>query len=114
MNEEYGANPSAVTNEVIIKRSVEKHFRRKTDEYKAKQSIKMMKGILYHDQKQRCFYCKKFYTHPARFTVDHKIPRALGGTNDISNLCLACVECNNLKGSMTESEFLSSKAVVVL
>jgi 5-methylcytosine-specific restriction endonuclease McrA len=26
--------------------------------------------------------------------VDHVVPRANGGTNDIENLAAACVECN--------------------
>ncbi len=32
------------------------------------------------------------------FTVDHIIPLALNGTDDINNLCLACFHCNRKKG----------------
>lgn len=31
-------------------------------------------------------------------SVEHIIPRAHGGTDDIENLALACVACNNEKG----------------
>jgi hypothetical protein len=32
-----------------------------------------------------------------RFTVDHVIPRALGGTDTLDNLALACFHCNRRK-----------------
>jgi 5-methylcytosine-specific restriction endonuclease McrA len=32
-------------------------------------------------------------------TVDHVIPRSKGGTDDLSNLVLACNECNRTKGA---------------
>jgi len=32
-------------------------------------------------------------------TVDHIIPTMLGGSDDASNLCLACWECNAIKQS---------------
>lgn len=31
------------------------------------------------------------------FTVDHIIPQALGGSDDLDNLCLACWDCNRIK-----------------
>lgn len=34
-------------------------------------------------------------------TIDHKNPRSRGGSNNISNLCLACRYCNNAKGDLT-------------
>ena len=33
--------------------------------------------------------------------VDHIIPKALGGTDDPSNLCAACYRCNEYKGAKT-------------
>lgn len=35
-------------------------------------------------------------------TIDHKVAKSLGGTDDISNLQLMCLPCNNEK-SKTES-----------
>ena len=37
--------------------------------------------------------------------VDHKTPIARGGTNELSNLCLASHHMNTAKGRMTEDEF---------
>jgi len=36
-----------------------------------------------------------------RFTVDHVIPLALGGTNKPDNLALACFHCNRRKADRT-------------
>ncbi len=36
-----------------------------------------------------------------RFTVDHVIPLALGGTNKSDNLALACFHCNRRKADRT-------------
>lgn len=44
-----------------------------------------------------CVYCKKTLTDEDR-TLEHKRPRALGGTNHISNLALACFRCNTYLG----------------
>lgn len=46
----------------------------------------------------RCSYCRsREEIVGAAFTVDHIIPQALGGRDDIDNLCLACWDCNRLK-----------------
>lgn len=46
-----------------------------------------------------CEYCKlaeedRFST----FQIDHIIPIKHGGSDDTSNLCLACLKCNGYKG----------------
>lgn len=40
----------------------------------------------------RCFYCGGLAT-----TADHVMPKALGGTDDPSNLVAACLPCNSSK-----------------
>lgn len=37
----------------------------------------------------------------ARLTLDHVIPRSLGGNSDDANLQAMCVACNNKKGNRT-------------
>jgi 5-methylcytosine-specific restriction endonuclease McrA len=50
----------------------------------------------------QCAYCSKTDTP---FEVDHILPRSRGGSNRISNLCLACHACNQKKGDKTAAEF---------
>ena len=46
----------------------------------------------------KCVYCG-VNAQKERTQVDHRIPLALGGTNEDSNLVLACWKCNNDKGT---------------
>ena len=41
--------------------------------------------------------------------VEHIYPRAKGGSNRISNLCLACPSCNQKKGAKNIEQFLATK-----
>lgn len=36
--------------------------------------------------------------HLDNYSIDHVVPLALGGTNDLTNLVLACLPCNIKKG----------------
>ncbi len=38
--------------------------------------------------------------------IEHIVPRATGGSNRISNLCLACEKCNQAKGTKDMKDFL--------
>ena len=53
--------------------------------------------------KRKCAYCGEENT---RLEIDHIIPRSKGGSNRISNLTLACQNCNIKKGNTTIQEFL--------
>jgi 5-methylcytosine-specific restriction endonuclease McrA len=58
-----------------------------------------------------CFYCGTPFT-PAgarQRTVDHRVPRALGGTEGLANLVFACRSCNQRKGDLPEDEFVASE-----
>lgn len=57
-----------------------------------------IKTKLHRKQKGRCKYCNRSLELQAA-TFDHVVPKALGGANRVSNLVLACVECNRKKGS---------------
>lgn len=50
-----------------------------------------------------CFYCGDEFAA----TVDHLVPRALGGTDDQWNLVSACHRCNSRKGNRTADEFIA-------
>ncbi|MGB3207842.1 MAG: HNH endonuclease [Crinalium sp.] len=45
-----------------------------------------------------CCWCDKQMTKSER-TIEHLVPKSLGGSNTISNLRLACFTCNNLRGN---------------
>jgi 5-methylcytosine-specific restriction endonuclease McrA len=65
--------------------------------------------------KKLCEYC-----HTAeqwqyvRFTVDHIVPVAQGGGNDLANLAFACFHCNRQKGAQTTAVDPESGAEVSL
>lgn len=51
---------------------------------------------------RRCAYCGK---ENVPFEIEHIIPKSRGGTNRVSNLTLACHECNQAKWNKTAAEF---------
>jgi len=53
-----------------------------------------------------CTYCGK---GNIPLQIEHINPRANGGTNRISNLCLACKKCNLAKGTKDIKDFLKKK-----
>jgi len=53
-----------------------------------------------------CAYCSK---KDIPLQVEHIHPRSNGGTNRISNLCLACEKCNLAKGTKDIRDFLKKK-----
>lgn len=59
---------------------------------------------------RRCTYCGK---ENAPLQVEHIQPRAKGGSNRISNLCLACEPCNLKKGTLDIKVFLAKKPEVL-
>ena len=52
-----------------------------------------------------CQYCGRKGTADT-LHLDHIMPRALGGTNDMDNLVTACPECNIRKGAQDLSDYL--------
>ncbi len=59
---------------------------------------KSLREFVRERAQDRCEYC----VSPTWLTgqlheIDHIMPRALGGTNDVDNLCLACASCNGQK-----------------
>ncbi|MBI2252262.1 MAG: HNH endonuclease [Armatimonadetes bacterium] len=59
------------------------------------------KNILWRDR-YICQYCGKKDTK--KMTIDHVIPKSLGGKFSWENLVCACLECNNRKNNRTLQE----------
>lgn len=59
---------------------------------------------------RKCAYCGATDTP---FQVEHVVPKALGGSNRVSNLALACGPCNQKKGSKTLEQFLARKPLLL-
>jgi 5-methylcytosine-specific restriction endonuclease McrA len=55
---------------------------------------------------RQCTYCK---VKDVPLQVEHVVPKAKGGSNRISNLCLACDKCNKKKGTLDLKDFLSEQ-----
>src|SRR3979490_707977 len=60
--------------------------------------------------KRTCSYCS---AKDVPLQIEHIHPRAKGGTNRISNLCLACEPCNTAKGTLDIAVFLKKKPDVL-
>jgi hypothetical protein len=56
--------------------------------------------------KRTCAYCG---AKNVPLQVEHIVPRAKGGTDRVSNLVIACGDCNQSKGSQLLDTWLSSK-----
>lgn len=60
---------------------------------------------------RQCAYCK---VKNVPLQVEHIQPKAKGGTNRISNLCLACEKCNLKKGTQDVKDFLNKKPELLM
>lgn len=54
---------------------------------------------------RECAYCG---TQDTPLEVEHIVPRSQGGTDRVSNLALACRECNQSKGNLSLEAFFAS------
>jgi 5-methylcytosine-specific restriction endonuclease McrA len=59
---------------------------------------------------RKCAYCGG---ENVPLQIEHIHPKAKGGTNRISNLCLACEKCNIKKGTQNIEQFLAKKPEVL-
>jgi len=59
-----------------------------------------------------CVYCKRRFM-ANELTIDHLVPLALGGYDEITNYVTACTECNNRKGHMKLLDFCESLGLPV-
>lgn len=60
--------------------------------------VKLTKAEVFRRDNYTCQYCGK---KTSNLTVDHVVPRHLGGNHTWDNLVAACPECNHKKGGKT-------------
>lgn len=68
---------------------------------------------VYNSSEGRCAICGKFVPFES-FTVDHIIPLAKGGSNDMSNLQCACKTCNRIKQDILPEELMDKLTEIML
>lgn len=65
-----------------------------------KSKVKFNRRNIFARDKNKCQYCGKKY--PTReLSLDHVIPRSIGGRSNWENVVCACVKCNIKKGGRT-------------
>ena len=60
---------------------------------------------IYQKTKGHCYLCGEFVDFDV-FEIEHKMPLAKGGTNDLSNVYCSCHCCNSMKNSIYPEELL--------
>ena len=63
--------------------------------------VRLSKREILRRDDYTCQYCGKNTVH---LTVDHVVPRRLGGTHSWENLVAACPACNHRKGGRTAEQ----------
>ncbi|MCC5634322.1 HNH endonuclease [Nostoc sp. CHAB 5844] len=63
-----------------------------------------VRQYVFQRDKYQCQSCGKTSVE-THLTIDHIIPLALGGQNDISNLHTLCLTCNQEKSDKTDQRF---------
>ncbi|MEC4881196.1 MAG: HNH endonuclease [Scytonema sp. PMC 1070.18] len=53
---------------------------------------------VFHRDSYKCVFCGR-NSHKVQLEVDHILPFAKGGSNDLSNLQTLCIDCNRGKGA---------------
>ena len=70
------------------------------------------KKTVYAKNNGKCAICGKPVMYK-KMTIDHIVPISQGGTNEFSNLQLACHSCNRLKNNFTEEDFYELMAKIL-
>jgi 5-methylcytosine-specific restriction endonuclease McrA len=65
-----------------------------------RQDVKLNRRNIYARDHSTCQYCRKKFS-TSELSLDHVIPRSLGGKTTWDNLVCACVYCNARKGGRT-------------
>ncbi|MBP6901047.1 MAG: HNH endonuclease [Burkholderiaceae bacterium] len=70
-------------------------------------SISRRRRDVFEKSAGKCHYCCRPLILDGIWHVEHMLPRALGGADEIGNLVAACAPCNLAKGDRTAVEFVT-------
>ena len=68
-----------------------------------RQDVKLNRRNIYARDQSTCQYCRKRFV-TSELSLDHVVPRALGGKTTWDNLVCSCVYCNARKGGRTPAQ----------
>ncbi len=67
------------------------------------QQVKLNRRNLFARDRNQCQYCGKHFP-TSDLSIDHVLPRSLGGGDSWENLVCACIRCNARKGGRTPEQ----------
>ena len=109
---EYGLTRQRVSQ--IIRRGIKPKQRRKTK----KSNYAAIIDRLINERGNRCQYCGSFFDDrhlkPLSRSLDHRIPKMHGGSDDEENLMLVCRSCNSIKANRSLEMAKNSIALKVI
>lgn len=68
-----------------------------------RQDVRLNRRNLFARDRNQCQYCGQFFP-TSELSIDHVVPRTLGGGNAWDNLVCSCVRCNARKGGRTPDQ----------
>lgn len=72
-----------------------------------------IRNIIYNNANGRCSLCGRKISYKD-MTLDHVIPLAMGGIDDVGNLACTCFTCNQFKGSILPDYFMDRISQIFL
>ena len=67
------------------------------------QTVKLNRRNLFARDRNTCQYCGRHFP-TSELSIDHVLPRSLGGGDSWENLVCACIKCNARKGGRTPEQ----------
>jgi 5-methylcytosine-specific restriction protein A len=98
----YAASPAGAIARANKRRGIKRAVAVGTD----RAAYRVFVRTVYQAQHIACHWCERDVP-PVERRIDHIVPLAKGGADDVSNLCLSCHACNASKGDKLPEEWRS-------